>query len=92
MVAKVPFTWPASTSLGQDGSCGPDGSTQRARLTRVRNRLFAPNSTAVAIGVGVVLVIGAAVATLWTGIGDPNLSAAGWIAMSFGVITHAGMV
>lgn len=57
----------------------------------MRNRLFAPNSIAVAIGVGVVPVIGAAVAALWTGIGDPNLSAAGWIAMSFGVITHAGI-
>ena len=57
-----------------------------ARLTLVQSRLFASNSIAIVVAVAVVLVVGVVVATLWTGIGDSDISPAGWIAMGFGVI------
>jgi dipeptide/tripeptide permease len=52
----------------------------------MQNLLFARNSVAVVIAVALVLVVGVVVATLWTGIGDSDISPAGWIAMGFGVI------
>ena len=70
---------------------GPKASSGRtfsgpARLSLVRNRLFSGNSVAVAIAVAVVLVIGLVVATSLAGIGDWDISPAGWVAMGFGVI------
>ena len=44
------------------------------------------NWIAVAIAGAVVLVIGIFIAALWTGIGDSEISAAGWLAMALGVI------
>jgi hypothetical protein len=41
---------------------------------------------AVAIAVVVVLGVGIVIATLWTGIGDSEISGAGWLAMGLGVI------
>jgi dipeptide/tripeptide permease len=52
----------------------------------MQNLLFAGNSAAVVIAVALVLVVGVVVVTLWTGIGDSDISPAGWIAMGFGVI------
>jgi hypothetical protein len=34
----------------------------------------------------VVLIIGIAIAAVWTGIGDSDISGAGWLAMILGVI------
>ena len=41
---------------------------------------------AVAIAGAVVLVIGIFIAALWTGIGNSEISTAGWLAMALGVI------
>jgi hypothetical protein len=75
---------------------GPNASSGRtssapACLTLVQNRLFSGNSVAVAIAVAVVLVIGLVVATLLAGIGDWDISPAGWVAMGFGVIVTLAM-
>src|SRR5262245_38119940 len=70
---------------------GPKASPGRTlfapgRLTLVQNRFFSCNSVAAAIAVAVVLVIGVVVATSLAGIGDWDISPAGWVAMGFGVI------
>jgi hypothetical protein len=52
----------------------------------MQNLLFAGNSAAVVIAVALVLVVGVVVVTLWTGIGDSEISPVGSIAMGFGVI------
>jgi predicted benzoate:H+ symporter BenE len=52
----------------------------------MQNLWFAGNSAAVVIAVALVLVVGVVVVTLWTGIGDSEISPACWIAMGFGVI------
>ena len=39
----------------------------------------------VAAGI-VILVIGFLIATVWTGIGDSEISAAGWLAMTLGIV------
>ena len=44
------------------------------------------NWIAVAIAGAVVLVIGIFIAALWTGIGNSEISTAGWLAMALGVI------
>jgi dipeptide/tripeptide permease len=41
---------------------------------------------ATVIAVALVLVLGVVVGTLWTSIGDSEISPAGWIAMGFGVV------
>ena len=41
---------------------------------------------AAAIAGAVVLVIGFFIAALWTGIGDSEISGAGWLAMGLGVV------
>jgi hypothetical protein len=41
---------------------------------------------AVAIAGAVVLVIGFFIAAQWTGIGDSEISGAGWLAMGLGVV------
>ena len=40
----------------------------------------------VAIAVAAVLGVGIVIAALWTGIGDSEISSAGWLAMGLGVI------
>ena len=57
-----------------------------ARLMHRRDLLSAHNSVAVAIAVGLVLVVGVVIGALWTSIGDSDISPAGWIAMGFGVV------
>jgi dipeptide/tripeptide permease len=57
-----------------------------ARLTLSQNLSSAHNSVAAASAVALVLVVGAVVATLWTSLGDSDISPAGWIAMGFGII------
>jgi hypothetical protein len=44
------------------------------------------NWVAALVAVGVVLVIGTVIAAVWTGIGDSDISGAGWLAMGLGVI------
>jgi hypothetical protein len=41
---------------------------------------------AVVIAAAVVLVIGTVIAVLWTNIGESEISGAGWLAMTLGVI------
>jgi TRAP-type C4-dicarboxylate transport system permease small subunit len=57
-----------------------------ARLMLGRNLLSARNSIATVIAVALVLVLGVVVGTMWTSIGDSEISPAGWIAMGFGVV------
>jgi flagellar basal body-associated protein FliL len=57
-----------------------------ARLTLSQNLSSARNSVAIVIAVALVLVVGVVVGTLWTSIGDSDISPAGWIAMGFGVV------
>jgi hypothetical protein len=40
----------------------------------------------VVIAAAVVLIIGIVIAAEWTGIGDSDISGAGWLAMGLGVI------
>jgi hypothetical protein len=47
---------------------------------------FALNWIAEAVCGAVVVVIGGLIAAVWTGIGDSEISAAGWLAMGLGVI------
>ena len=44
------------------------------------------NWVAALVAVAVVLVIGIVIALEWTGIGDSDISGAGWLAMILGVI------
>jgi len=44
------------------------------------------NWVAVVIAAAVVLIIGIVIAAEWTGIGDSDISGAGWLAMGLGVI------
>jgi hypothetical protein len=44
------------------------------------------NWVAALVAVAVVLVIGTGIAAVWTGIGDSDISGAGWLAMGLGVI------
>jgi uncharacterized protein YneF (UPF0154 family) len=41
---------------------------------------------AVIVAVAVVLCVGIVITNLWTGIGDSEISGAGWLAMALGVI------
>jgi hypothetical protein len=52
----------------------------------MQNLVFAHSSVAVVIAGAVILVVAVVVATSWTGIGDADISPAGWLAMGFGVI------
>jgi hypothetical protein len=44
------------------------------------------NLVAVVIAAAVVLGVGLVVATLWSGIGDSEISGAGWLALVLGVV------
>ena len=44
------------------------------------------NWVAAAIAGIVVVAIGVVIATVWTGLGDAEISVAGWLAMGFGVV------
>jgi hypothetical protein len=55
-------------------------------LIVMQNGLSARNSVAVVIAAAVVLVVAIVIATLWTGIGDSEISSAGWFAMGLGVV------
>ena len=44
------------------------------------------NWVAAVIAAAVVLIIGIVIAAEWTGIGDSDISGAGWLAMGLGVI------
>jgi hypothetical protein len=44
------------------------------------------NWVAALVAVAVVLVIGTVIAAVWAGIGDSDISGAGWLAMGLGVI------
>ena len=52
-----------------------------------------PTQSFLAIGVGaaVVLAVGIVVASLWSGIGDSEISLAGWLALSAGVVLTLGL-
>jgi dipeptide/tripeptide permease len=41
---------------------------------------------AAVIAAVVILIIGVVIASIWTGLGDSDISAAGWLAMGLGVI------
>ena len=43
------------------------------------------------IAAAVVLLMGIAIAGVWGGIGDSEISAAGWLAMGFGVVVTLGL-
>jgi hypothetical protein len=47
---------------------------------------LALNWVAAGIAAVVVLIIGTVIAAEWTGIGDSDISGAGWLAMGLGVI------
>ena len=44
------------------------------------------NWVAVVIAAAVVLIIGIVISAVWAGIGDSDISGAGWLAMGLGVI------
>jgi ABC-type multidrug transport system permease subunit len=49
------------------------------------------NWVAVAIAGSAVVVIGVLIAAAWTGMGDSEISVAGWLAMGLGVIVTLGL-
>ena len=49
------------------------------------------NSVAVAIAGIAVVVLGIFIAAVWTGLGDSEISGAGWLAMALGVIVTLGL-
>jgi len=55
----------------------------RATAAR-RKRAF--SWVAAAVAGAVVLVVGFLIAALWIGLGDSEISSAGWLAMGFGVV------
>jgi ABC-type multidrug transport system permease subunit len=46
---------------------------------------------AVAVAAVIVLAVGFVIGALWSGIGDSEISPAGWLAMSLGVILTLGL-
>jgi hypothetical protein len=44
------------------------------------------NWVAALVAFAVVLVVGTVIAAVWTGIGDSDISGAGWLAMGLGVV------
>jgi hypothetical protein len=44
------------------------------------------NWVAAAVAGGVVLAVGLLIAAVWTGIGDSEISVAGWLAMGLGIV------
>jgi uncharacterized RDD family membrane protein YckC len=49
------------------------------------------NLVAVLIAAAVVVAVGLVIATLWSGLGDSEISTAGWLAMGLGVIITLGL-
>ncbi len=49
------------------------------------------NVIALVIAAGVLVAVGAVVATLWSGIGDSEISGAGWLALGLGVVVTLGL-
>jgi dipeptide/tripeptide permease len=45
----------------------------------------------VIIAAAVVLLVGIVIAGVWSGIGDSEISTAGWLAMGFGVVVTLGL-
>ena len=43
------------------------------------------------IAAAVVLLVGIVIAGVWSGIGDSEISTAGWLAMGFGVVVTLGL-
>ena len=76
---------PQSLEQGPKLSPGPAFSAS-ARLSIMQNQVFAHSSVAVVIAGAVILVVAVVVITLWTGIGNADISPAGWLVMGFGVI------
>jgi hypothetical protein len=78
---------PPSQSLEQ----GPKPTWGRAfsasaRFSTMRSLGLARSSVAVVIAGAATLAVAVVVATLWIGMGDSDISSAGWMAMGFGVI------
>ena len=46
---------------------------------------------AVAVACAVVLVVGFLIGALWIGLGDSEISSAGWLAMGLGVVVTLGL-
>ena len=51
----------------------------------------ARNLVAVLIAAAVVVAVGFVIATLWSGLGDSEISTAGWLAMGLRVIITLGL-
>jgi len=49
------------------------------------------NCIAVTIAAGAVLVMVVVIASLWSGLGESEISLAGWLAMALGVILTLGL-
>ena len=49
------------------------------------------NWVAVAISAAVIVAVIVAIARLWSGIGDSEISPAGWLAMALGIILTLGL-
>jgi hypothetical protein len=47
--------------------------------------------TAVTIAAAIVVAVGFVVASLWLGIGDSEISTAGWLALGLGVVLTLGL-
>ena len=45
-----------------------------------------PGNLAVLIAAAIVVAVGLVIAAMWAGIGDSDISGAGWLAMGLGVI------
>jgi protein-S-isoprenylcysteine O-methyltransferase Ste14 len=52
---------------------------------------LAPGAIAVVAAAAVLLVVGLAIAAIWSAIGESDISIAGWLAMGLGVIVTLGL-
>jgi hypothetical protein len=78
---------PLSPCLGRESKASwSQACSGRPWLSLMQHRSFAPNLAAVVVAAAVVLIVGVVVAILWAGIGDSDITPAGWIAMGLGVI------
>jgi hypothetical protein len=76
---------PQSLEQGPNPTCDRAFSVS-AGLRIMRSLGLARSSVAVVIGGAATLAVAVVVASLWIGIGDSEISPAGWIAMGCGVI------
>jgi hypothetical protein len=90
-MGEVVMVYQSSEPPPQSLEQGPKPTLDRAfsaspRVSVMRSLRLARSSVAVVIAGAAILAVAVVVAALWIGIGDSDISPAGWIAMGLGVM------